>query len=241
MIRSLPDIRRIGLKKSLPVILMIFLFTACGVPVAQPPTPSQTVAPARATTIPTEVFMPGYMKEFIELGYDKQSLDGASIYVVRDENATFFSSDLWGLKYKKSILYSLTRVYYVADGELQENFVLNDFCTETGADDKSYYCYVTWGTTINISPSNQLPQTTNFSRTMDEWIGDQSPGNYPIVRIEFDAESFNKSNDFSNIPDFYFFEDVYPPWNGKFATFKIPGIGTLLPATSVKYDALEGQ
>jgi hypothetical protein len=191
------------------------------------------------TSIPTKEFMPGFLKEFIELGYDRQSLDGDSIYVVRDERATTFASDLWGLKYKKSILYSWTRVYYVADGKLQENLVLNDFCTETGADDKSYYCYVTWGTTINISPSNQLPQTTNFSRTMDEWMQEQSPGNYPIVRIEFNAESFNKSNDFSNIPDFYFFQDVYPPWNGKFTTFDIPGIGTLLPATSVNYDAAE--
>jgi hypothetical protein len=229
-----------GLKRSLYAVLMIVLLSACGALPTQVPTSSKTAAPA-ATQIPTEVFLPGYMKEFLELGYDKQPLDADSIYVVRDERSTIFADDLWGLKYKKAILYSWTKVYYVADGELQESFVLNDFCTETGADDKSYYCYVTWGTTINISPSNQLPQTTNFSHTMDEWIQDQSPGEYPIVRVEFNAESFNKSNDFSQIPDFYFFEEVYPPWTGKFATFKIPGIGTLLPATSVKYDELIGQ
>src|SRR5690242_15286301 len=130
-----------GLKKSLPVILMIFLLSACGVPATQLPMASETAAPARATTIPTEVFMPGYMKEFLELGYDRQPLDGDSIYVVRDERSTIFASDLWGLKYRKSILYSWTKIHYVVDGELQESFVLNDFCIETGADDKSYYCY----------------------------------------------------------------------------------------------------
>jgi hypothetical protein len=233
-------------------LVMVFL-SACGSSTVS--SPSQTAIPITLATntltptlspsptltpSPTVVPIPEFMKEFIELGYDKQPFTGGSIHVVLDENATFYASDLWGLKYKKSILYGWTKVHYIDNGVLQTHLVLNDFCTETPTSTNSYYCYITWSDNIRISNNDQL-HTTQFTNSQMNFVHEHSVGEYPIVQIEFESAYFDAHNDFSKTPNFSFFQDLYPTFTGQFATFEIPTIGTFLPVTHVEYDFSEGK
>jgi len=250
------------LKKIFSAILVMFFLSACGVPATPPATPTKTIIPtATATTppistptltpTPTTVPIPEFMNEFINLGYDKQSLNSTSIYVVLDEKATFYSSDEWGMKYKKSTIFAWSKVYYIDNGILQTNYVLMDFCTEISKynndKDVSIGCYVTPGDNVNhewfnLSSAPPSPHTIKWTKSILNSLHEHSVGDYPIVQIEFNSEHFDARNDFSKIPNFTFFQDVYPTFNGQFATLKFPNIaGDFLPATYVGYDFSEGK
>lgn len=241
------------MKKILSSILVIFFLSACGVSVtpSPSPTPTETIVPTATSTntpIPTPTLtptatiapIPEFMNEFISLGYDKQSLNSTSIYVVLDERSAFYSSNEWGMKYKDSILYGWSKVYYISNDLLQTNFVLIHFCVTHPTIKKNYFCYFTPSDNIN-SASNDPPFSTKWTKAQFDFIQSHSVGDYPIVRIEFNSEHFDTRNDFSFFPQFSFWENIYPNFNGSFSTFEIPNIGTFLPATYVGYDFSEGK
>lgn len=244
------------MNKVFSTFLVVWILSACGVSATPLPTPTATAMPTSTplptmTFTPTAVPIPSFMDEFIDLGYDQQALDGDSIHAVLDEKATFYASDEWGRNYKKSRLFAWSTVYYMDHGRLQTFFVLMDFCTEIAKynddQDVSIGCYVTSASLINtswfkISEAPPAPHTIKWTKTILDSLHQHSVGDYPIVRIEFNSESFNAHNIFSEMPDFSFFQDVYPAFNGQFTTFKFPGIkGDFLPATYVEYDFSEGK
>ncbi len=204
-------------------------------------TVTETLIPtATATPTATPIVIPEFMNEFISLGYDKQPLDSPSIYVVLDENSTYYPTDKWGgIKYKNSIIYGWSKVYYIKNGLLQTAFVILNLCNPHPTISKNYFCYFTIGD--NISNANDPPSTTTWTKAIFNDIRTRSVGDFPLVRLEFVSEHFDARNNFSNFPNYSFWETVYPSFNGSFSTFEIPNIGTFLPATYIGYDFSEGK
>jgi len=225
---------RLNLKNFIPVILTVCLLSACGAPAAQPAAPTEIVKPTTTATIvptptltstPTEVVMPDFMNEFIESGYDKQSLDSDTIYVVLDEKATFYV----GLQYNKSTIYSWTEAYYIENGTLQKGFIITHYCTENETGN-AHHCYLPFAGTIRIE---NYPDTINFSRGTLTQTYDHIISDYPMVQIELNWQHFKKYNlGFSDS----FFQDIYPPFTGKLKIINIPGIGDVIPATDIIID-----
>ncbi len=221
--------------------ILCLCLAACAAPAPAPtaaptqaPLPSATLAPLpTATTTPKP--LPAFMDAFVALGLDNQSFDGPYILAVLDEKATTFVTETTGKPFGQLRVFSWSRVYFLQDGALQSAFILNDFCAPSPYDQNQFFCYIPYADNITTDI-----HTVSYTRATVNWFFDSfGEGDYPIVKLEFDSAYFDQRNDFSNFPGFSMFAEIYPPLTGAFATFEIPGIGTVLPVTHVDFDLPE--
>jgi hypothetical protein len=234
--------RRLGLKKILSATLVIFFLSACGVSLTPPPKPTETVIPTVTATntpiptptltpTPTTIPIPEFMNEFIDLGYDKQSLESDKFYVVLDEKSISYAPN--GLKYKKAFITSWTTAYYIENGVLQKGNIITSYSIET---DYSTSLNPRWSWYISLGDnvsSEDFPITVAWSRGILSQLYDHIKGDYPIMQVELNWQDFKYHNR-GNMD--YFTNAIYPTFTGKLEIIDIPTIGKVIPATSVTFD-----
>lgn len=221
------------MNKVLLVIVAFFLLSACGVSETRlSPTQIEKVVLVATETLvptpiptpsPTEAVIPDFMNEFIELGYDKQSLGKSSFYVVYDEASTVYADDEFGLRYKTSAIISWTKVYFIENDLLVSAYVFNDVCTESKTDGKEYICLLVLGNSANYVP---FPPSIKFDLSILTQVYERTDGDYSIWQIELDSQN-------SHAPSV--FEDLFPAFAGKIEFIEIPKIGKVIPAQYLTY------
>jgi hypothetical protein len=219
---------------------MIFILSACTTSnVITPtktfiPTLTSTSTPAPTITFaPTEIPMPDFMEEFIELGYDKQSLESDAIYVVLDEKSAVYGNGDFGLKYKDAYLTSWTPAYYISDGKLQKVFIITSYSVKA-----EIYTELNpwWDFYFPIGDhikGQKIPINTKFSRGTLTALFNLIAGEYPILKAELNWQRFKTLN-LGNQE--HFITSLYPPFSGRVELIDISGIGKVLPVTNFVID-----
>jgi hypothetical protein len=239
--------KRESMKKfALLIILVLAFLTSCqATPVLEstatiapanttatiPPATATLISPPTLTPMPTEVVMPDFMKEFIDLGYDKQSLESDTIYVVFDEKSITYGTDVYGLKYKDAFITSWATVYYIQNSLLQKAYVITSYSVKSSQYtdlNPSWNSYLILSTNLK---SNKLPFTINFCRGQFTQLFDHFiEKDYPILEAELNWQKF-KTQNLGEVSE-YFTTSLYPPFSGKLETLNIPGIGKVIPVTN---------
>lgn len=236
------------MKQIILAVIFLLLLTSCSV--FATPDPTQTPAPTSTSTntpVPTGTKVPtatpqpipNFLDEFITLGYDKQSFDSDTFYVVLDKQSLTLSSngnDNRGIRFNKGYITSWMDVYYIQDGLLITRKVITSYSVETPDSTQTnpnYYWYIPFSFMLNYN--NPVPITVNWSNgIITELTRKHIDADYPIVQLELNWQSFEKNtkNDLA-----YFKSAMYPPFDGKMRLVEIPGVGTTIPATTIIADS----
>jgi hypothetical protein len=224
--------------KSLFLILTVIFLVSCAPAATVVPTATNTIAPTETSTpeptaspTVTPVVIPAYMDEFIQKGYDKQSFESDTFYVVLDENSITYSPG--GLKYKNAVITSWTTAYYIENGVLQKGNIITSYSVEK---DYSTSLNPRWSWYISLgdmASSQDFPITEAWSHGQLSSLYSHIIGDYPIVKVELNWQDFKYHNR-GNMD--YFINAIYPPFTGKLEVIDIPTIGKVIPATHVTLD-----
>jgi len=221
------------MKKMLLLLILISLFLSSCAPVATPE-PTSTLTPTVTSTLkPTETptpektptatatIIPDFMKPYFDGGYDKMTTDEL-MYIVYDENSVKYAPGD-GIIFNERIIRSWTEVYYVEDGVLKHGIVL-DFVLRGGNElwkDFGKFVWAGSGADFGMNPSFAYLDRT------EKFLSKITKTSYPIMKAPLTLYTTG---------DAELYEGIFPTKDRKLQPVTIPGIGVVLPFTSLEVE-----
>ena len=182
------------------------------------PVPTATLEPTN-TPEPTQVVMPDYLATYCERGYDALNSD-TELYVVIDEGKIHYS-DLNGVVFNERIIRSWQEVDYVEDGVRKHGIVLG-YVRRGGSGPNAEFGKFTLANSGSITANPSV-----------EWV--KSIDNSWTGRTEGTHTTFKGTIGINEDPSIQLlFDGFFPIVNGVPQPVTIPGIGTVLPITSME-------